>query len=45
MQMDWGLARDYAARDVRREGIPVTGAEWSAGSQDLIVGDTRAWAT
>jgi hypothetical protein len=28
MPMDWGLARDYAARDGYPEEIPVTEAEW-----------------
>jgi hypothetical protein len=27
MPMDWGLAQDYAARDVQAE-MPVTEAEW-----------------
>jgi hypothetical protein len=26
--MDWGLARDYAARDINAEEMPVTEAEW-----------------
>jgi hypothetical protein len=30
MPMDWGLARDYAARDVYTEELPVTEAEWLA---------------
>jgi hypothetical protein len=30
MPMDWGLARDYAARDVNWEEMPVTEAEWLA---------------
>src|SRR6516162_10753187 len=30
MPMDWGLARDYAARDVHVEEAPVTDAEWLA---------------
>jgi hypothetical protein len=30
MPMDWGLARDYAARDVHEEEISVTEAEWLA---------------
>jgi hypothetical protein len=30
MPMDWGLARDYAARDVHREEMRVTEAEWLA---------------
>jgi hypothetical protein len=30
MPMDWGLARDYAARDVHVEAMPVTEAEWLA---------------
>jgi hypothetical protein len=28
MPMDWGLVRDYAARDVHAEEMPVTEAEW-----------------
>jgi hypothetical protein len=28
MPMDWGLARDYAARDVHAEEMAVTKAEW-----------------
>ena len=28
MPMDWGLARDYAARDVWKEETRVTEAEW-----------------
>jgi hypothetical protein len=28
MPMDWGLARDYAARDGAAEDVPVTEAEW-----------------
>jgi hypothetical protein len=28
--MDWGLARDYAARDVQTEDVAVTEAEWLA---------------
>jgi hypothetical protein len=28
MPMDWGLARDYAARDVKPEDVAVTEAEW-----------------
>jgi hypothetical protein len=28
MPMDWGLARDYAARDVHTQEVPVTEAEW-----------------
>src|SRR6516165_5666864 len=30
MPMDWGLARDYAARDGYLEEMPVTEAEWLA---------------
>jgi hypothetical protein len=30
MPVDWGLARDYAARDVDLEETPVTEAEWLA---------------
>jgi hypothetical protein len=30
MPIDWGLARDYAARDVRSEETPVTEVEWLA---------------
>jgi hypothetical protein len=30
MPMDWGLARDYAARDLHPEEVPVTEAEWIA---------------
>jgi hypothetical protein len=30
MPMDWGLARDYAARDVHKGETPVTEAEWLA---------------
>jgi hypothetical protein len=30
MPMDWGLARDYAPRDVRTEETRVTDAEWQA---------------
>jgi hypothetical protein len=30
MPMDWGLARDYAAKDVAEEGMTVTEAEWLA---------------
>jgi hypothetical protein len=30
MPMDWGLARDYAARDGYPEEMRVTEAEWQA---------------
>jgi hypothetical protein len=30
MPVDWGLARDYAARDRYLEGMAVTEAEWLA---------------
>jgi hypothetical protein len=30
MPMDWGLARDYAARDMHTEETRVTEAEWLA---------------
>ena len=30
MPIDWGLAPDYAARDVYTEEMPVTEAEWLA---------------
>jgi hypothetical protein len=30
MPMDWGLARDYAARDAHAEEMAVTEAEWLA---------------
>jgi hypothetical protein len=30
MPMDWGLARDYAARDLDAGGNDVTEAEWLA---------------
>jgi hypothetical protein len=33
MPMDWGLARDYAARDVHSEETPVTEAEWLAATE------------
>jgi hypothetical protein len=35
MPMDWGLARDYAARDVHADEMPVTEAEWRV---DLVLG-------
>jgi hypothetical protein len=33
MPMDRGLARDYAARDVHAEEMPVTEAEWLAATE------------
>jgi hypothetical protein len=45
MPMDWGLARDYAARDVHAEETPVTEAQWLASavsqkSLNYLVGRT-----
>jgi hypothetical protein len=37
MPMDWGLARDYAARDVHAEEKPVTEAEWLAATDPVAV--------
>jgi hypothetical protein len=33
MPMDWGLARDYAARDGHAEEMPVTETEWLAATE------------
>jgi hypothetical protein len=38
MPMDWGLARDYAARDVSTEEAPVTEAEWLAAADPRPMG-------
>jgi hypothetical protein len=52
--MDWGLARDYAARDGHREGVPVTEAEWLAATDPQAMveflctganGTSRRWYT
>jgi hypothetical protein len=37
MRMDWGLARDYAARDVQPEDETVTEAEWLAATDFLAM--------
>jgi hypothetical protein len=46
MPMDWGLARDYAARAVRREEMHVTEADWLACADpsdlDLYLGEIGA---
>jgi hypothetical protein len=38
MPMDWGLSRDYAARDGYREEMPVTEAEWLAATETAVLG-------
>ena len=37
MPMDWGPARDYAARDVHAEEMAVTEAEWLVSTDPLLV--------
>jgi hypothetical protein len=37
MRMDWGLARDCAARDVYTEETPVTEAEWLAATNPRLM--------